>query len=117
MADNPLKKVPIHWLNDHEFCEYKIFLEHVKGIEVEPTPAMVEGTEEHARLEAEFQEAAETMGLDEALELSKTTPVLSREYPVMSAEFGICGRIDELRFTPDEFVVIVVPSLNPSPMN
>jgi len=35
---------PIHWRDDHEFCEYKIFLEHVKGIEVGPTPVCLPTT-------------------------------------------------------------------------
>jgi CRISPR-associated exonuclease Cas4 len=97
---------PISWLNKQGFCEYGIYLENVKGIEIKPTRSMLEGTKVHATLEANFREDAEPATFDEMLETSKTGEILSRELPVMSKQHGIRGFIDEVWMTPDEFVII-----------
>ncbi len=97
---------PISWLNKQGFCEYGIYLENVKGIEVKPTPSMLEGTKEHAILEDKFKEDAEPATFDEMLETSKTGEILSRELPVISKHYGIRGFIDEVWMTPDEFIII-----------
>ena len=31
---------PISWLNQQGYCEYQLYLENMKGIETQPTPAM-----------------------------------------------------------------------------
>ena len=97
---------PISWLNKQGFCEYGIYLENVKGIEIKPTKSMLEGTKVHATLETNFREDAEPTTFDEMLETSKTGEILSRELPVMSKQHGIRGFIDEVWMTPDEFVII-----------
>ena len=97
---------PISWLNKQGFCEYGIYLENVKGIEVKPTRSMVQGTKEHAILEDKFKVGAEPATFDEMLETSKTGEILSRELPVISKHYGIRGFIDEVWMTPDEFIII-----------
>jgi CRISPR/Cas system-associated exonuclease Cas4 (RecB family) len=97
---------PISWLNKQGYCEYSIFLENVKGVEVKPTRNMVIGTEEHARLEMEFQKDAEPTTFEGMLEKSLTTELLSRELPVISHSYGIRGYIDEVWMTPDQFIII-----------
>ncbi len=97
---------PISWLNKQGYCEYSIYLENVKGIEVKPTRNMVVGTQEHARLEMEFQKDAEPATFEEMLETSRTAELLSRELPVISPRYGIRGYIDEVWMTPDEFIII-----------
>jgi len=97
---------PISWLNKQGYCEYSIFLENVKGIEVKPTRNMVVGTKEHSKLEEEFLEDAKPATFQEMLETSKTAEILSREFPVISNKYGIRGYIDEIWMTPDEFVII-----------
>ena len=49
----------ISWLYAQDYCEYQLYLEQVKGIAVDDTPAMVEGSVEHQRLEDEFLAKAE----------------------------------------------------------
>ena len=44
----------ISWPYAQDYCEYQLYLEHVKGISVDPTSAMVTGSREHQRLEEEF---------------------------------------------------------------
>ncbi|MGB8232374.1 MAG: PD-(D/E)XK nuclease family protein [Methanobacterium sp.] len=97
---------PISWLNKQGFCEYGIYLENVKGIEVKPTKSMINGTKEHAILEDKFKDGAEPATFDEMLETSKTGEIFSRELPVISKLFGIRGFIDEVWMTPDEFIII-----------
>ncbi len=97
---------PISWLNTQGYCEYSIFLENVQKIKTAPTRAMIQGSHEHGILEAKFKEEAEPATFDDMLETSKTAEILSREFPVMSATYGIRGFIDEVWMTPDEFVII-----------
>lgn len=97
---------PISWLNKQGFCEYGIYLENVKGIQVKPSKAMLEGTRDHATLELKFREDSEPATFQEMLETSKTAEILSRELPVISPRYGIRGFIDEVWMTPDEFIII-----------
>jgi CRISPR/Cas system-associated exonuclease Cas4 (RecB family) len=97
---------PISWLNKQGYCEYGIYLENVKGVEVKPNAAMIEGTMVHSKLEMDFRKEAEPATMDEMLETSKTADILSRELPVLSARYGIRGFIDEVWMTPDEFIII-----------
>ena len=69
--------ISISWLYTQSYCEYQIYLEQVMGLEAEPTPAMVLGSNEHQRLEAEFlTEADLEFTLEEALEESKQSAIL-----------------------------------------
>lgn len=97
---------PISWLNKQGFCEYSIYLENVKGIEAQPSKAMLKGTQEHALLDSKFRKDAEPATFEEMLETSKTAEILSRELPVISSRHGIRGFIDEVWMTPDEFIII-----------
>ena len=97
---------PISWLHKQEYCEYQIFLENVRGIEVKPTKAMVKGKLEHENLESEFREKAVPTTFAEMMEQSKTMKVLSREFRVISLQHGIRGLIDEIHLMPNKFVVI-----------
>ena len=79
----------------------------MKGVEVDDTPAMVEGSAEHQRLEDEFLTKAEAeYTFEEAVEESQTTPISSRELYVEDRSLGIRGYIDELILNPDGFTVI-----------
>ena len=97
---------PISWLNKQGYCEYGIFLENVRQIKTAPTKAMIEGVNEHSILEEKFKEEAVPSTFDEMMESSKTGEILSREFPVVSANYGIRGFIDEIWMTPDEFIII-----------
>ena len=97
----------ISWLYAQDYCEYQLYLDQVKGIEVDDTPAMVEGSAEHQRLEDEFLAKAEAeYTFEEAVEESRQTPISSRELYVEDRSLGIRGYIDELILNPDGFTVI-----------
>ncbi len=97
---------PISWLNTQGYCEYCIYLEHVKGISAPLTMAMKRGNKVHQGLEDEFKKDAVPTTMDEMMETSKTAEILSRELYVESASYGIRGLIDEIWMTPDEFIII-----------
>lgn len=67
---------------------------------------MIEGKLEHERLESEFRGKAVPASLTDMLEQSKVIKVVSREFPVVSFQYGIHGKIDEIQLTPHEFVII-----------
>ncbi|MCF0225975.1 MAG: CRISPR-associated protein Cas4 [Methanobrevibacter sp.] len=97
---------PISWLNQQGYCEWQIYLQYFKDIQVGPTSAMKKGTKVHNELEDKFKETAEIATFEEVVKLSKETKTLSREVFVISAENGIRGFIDEIQMTPDEFIII-----------
>ncbi len=97
---------PISWLHKQEYCEYQIFLENIKGIAVEPTKAMIEGKQEHEKLYTDFSKDAVPATIQEMLSESKKVQLLSRELWVVDSKHGIHGMIDEVLFTPEEFIII-----------
>ena len=106
-ADGQPRFLHISWLYAQDYCEYQLYLDQVKGVEVDDTPAMVEGSAEHQRLEDEFLAKAEAeYTFEEAVEESKRTPISSRELYVEDRSLGIRGYIDELVLNPDGFTVI-----------
>ncbi|WP_409200779.1 PD-(D/E)XK nuclease family protein [Methanobrevibacter sp. DSM 116169] len=103
---NGKNNFPISMLNKQGYCEYSIYLEHIKKIKVGPTSAMLRGSYVHQELEDEFLKTATPTTFEEALDNSKSEAILSREMGVISPEYGIRGFIDEVQMTPDEFVII-----------
>ena len=79
----------------------------MKGVTVDDTPAMVEGSAEHQRLEDAFLAKAEVeYTFEEAVEESRRTLISSRELYVDDRSLNIRGYIDELVLGPDGFTVI-----------
>jgi len=103
---NGKNNFPISLLNKQGYCEYSIYLEHFKKIEVGPTSAMLKGTYEHQKLEDKFKRTATLATFKEALLSSKEKPILSRELEVISLDHGIRGFIDEVWMIEDKFVII-----------
>jgi CRISPR/Cas system-associated exonuclease Cas4 (RecB family) len=97
---------PISWLNKQAYCEYTIYIENFKGIEVPATKEMDRGKKEHFSLESEFKKKAVPTTFEEMLETSKEAEIYSRELPVISHNFGIRGFIDEVWMTPEDFIII-----------
>ena len=106
-ADGQPRFLHISWLYAQDYCEYQLYLDQVKGVAVDDTPAMVEGSAEHQRLEDEFLAKAETeYTFEEAVDESKRTPISSRELYVEDRSLGIRGYIDELVLNAEGFTVI-----------
>ena len=106
-TENQTRFLHISWLYAQYYCEYQLYLEQVKGVTVEATQTMVEGSDEHQRLEDEFLAKAELeYTFEEAVEESRRTPISSRELYVEDRSLNIRGYIDELVMSPDGFTVI-----------
>ena len=58
-ADEQPRFLHISWLYAQDYCEYQLYLDQVQGIAVDDTPAIVESSVEHQRLEDEFLAKAE----------------------------------------------------------
>lgn len=97
---------PISWLNKQGYCEYQLYLEHIKGIEVGKTKAMQKGTKIHEKLEKNFKQTATETTFDKAIKISKEKPIVSREVFVISPKNGIRGYIDEIQIKPKEIIII-----------
>ena len=69
-SDEQSRFLHISWLYTQDYCEYQLYLDQVKGIAVDDTPAIVEGIVEHQRLEDEFLVKAELeYTFEEAVEI------------------------------------------------
>ena len=97
---------PISWLNQQGYCEYQLYLENMKGIETQPTPAMTQGSKIHHELEEIFKQDSTPAKFEDAVEASKTEASMSREVSVIAPNYGIRGDIDEIWMKPDEIVII-----------
>lgn len=97
---------PIWWLNDHEYCEYKIYLQFEKGIKTEKTEKMKEGRQIHDQLYTDFKQASIPSSFKEIVELSKFEGQISKEFKLRSLKYGMIGQADEILFYPDKLIVI-----------
>ncbi len=97
---------PISWLNTQAYCEYSIYLENFKHLKVKANKAMINGSKVHNKLESNFKKEAEVASLHDILETSKEKEVISREFFVISENYGIRGFIDEIWLTPESIVII-----------
>jgi len=106
-SDGQPRFLHISWLYAQDYCEYQLYLDQVKGVTVDDTPAMVKGSVEHQRLEDAFLAKAEVeYTFEEAVQESRRTPISSREFYVEDRLLNIHGYIDELVLRPDGFTVI-----------
>jgi len=98
--------IPISWFLEFEFCEYQIYLQYIKGVEPEVNAKMIQGKEIHEDLYQKFCENAETSTFQDILQKSRSNELISREFSVTSNKHRIMGIIDEILFTPDNYVII-----------
>jgi CRISPR/Cas system-associated exonuclease Cas4 (RecB family) len=98
-------KLPISMLHKQAYCEYQIFLEAVRGVEIGKSAAMEEGTEHHAALDEEHAEKAVVMSLEDALATAtKDIPIVYRDLKVKGKR--LVGRIDEVQITKNLIKII-----------
>ncbi len=107
--------VPIHLLHTQAYCEYQIYIEYVKGIEVEPTLEMHLGSERHESLDEEHKKKAKLeLSMDQALAKSEAEDIalISREVYIQGS--NTLGRIDEILIEPNK-ITIIDDKPNPTP--
>ncbi len=100
-------KIPISWLHTQDYCEYQIFLEHVKGISAGRSAAMETGSMGHAKLDAEHAaKVTEVMSLEEALVQSAERRVTLVMRGVDVENDYLKGNIDEIQLDPVQITII-----------
>lgn len=96
-----MDKAQVHWLGEQTFCEYSIYLEHLKGVEDPRAKELDESGAVHADLQEkhEAQATLPPMTALEALDYSskEEETVKMREFPVKGER--LYGLVDEIWFT------------------
>jgi len=100
-------RIPISWLHSYGYCEYQIYLEHVRGIEAGETPEMREGRQVHAAMDEAHKAAAEVeLGIDEAMARSQKEQLVLSAREVQVRGEQLIGVIDEVVFFPDRLMIV-----------
>jgi len=100
-------RIPVSWLHSYGYCEYQIYLEHVRGIEGGETPEMREGREVHTAMDEAHKAAAEVeLGIDEALVKAQKEQVVLSARQVQVRGEQLTGIIDEVVFFPDRLMIV-----------
>ena len=93
-------------LNEQAYCEYKIYLQLEKGFKGEKTKEMIKGSQIHDNSYTEFEKMSIPSSIEEMEELSKIEPQLSKEFHFKSLKYGIIGKVDNMCFHPDKYIVM-----------
>ena len=96
---------PIDMLKQEGFCEYQIYLKHVKNIETSKNK-IPHGIEIKNQLEDIFKKDSDEITLKDAVKSSKTQALMARNFFVMSNQYGIRGYVDEIWMKEDEIILI-----------
>ena len=100
-------RIPVSWLHSHAYCEYQLYLQHVKGVQPEVTPEIQKGVEAHASLDEAHKAAAELeLPIGEALTKAKVEGVTLSSREVFVEGEQLIGCIDEVIFMPDRILII-----------
>jgi len=100
-------RIPVSWLHSHAYCEYQIYLQHVKGVQPEVTPEVQKGVEAHALLDEAHKAAAELeLPIGEALTKAKVEGVVLSSREVYVEGEHLVGLIDEVVFMPDRILIV-----------
>jgi CRISPR/Cas system-associated exonuclease Cas4 (RecB family) len=102
-----LERIPVSWLHSHAYCEYQIYLQHVKGVQPEITLEVQKGIEAHASLDEAHKAAAELeLPIGEALTKAKVEGIVLSSREVYVEGERLIGCIDEVVFMPDRILII-----------
>lgn len=102
-----IEKIPIHLFHTQAYCEYQIFLEYIKSVEVESTEEMQMGKKIHNLLLKKHKKRAKiSLSIPEAIKQSieKDAVLIGREIRVNGNL--LYGLIDEARFMPNQIMII-----------
>ena len=97
---------PIPLIKQQSFCEYQIYLQHVKHVKTSKTIKNSHGNEIQNQLEDIFKEDTSSMSFKKAIETSKNESLMSRKFFVESLNYGIRSFVDEIWLKDDEIVII-----------
>ena len=95
---------PFDILKLYGVCEYQIYHQYKKNNKTRINES--HGRSIQHQLENIFKQDAEEITLKQALELSKTKTLMTRDCFLMSSNYKIYGHVDEIWFRDDEIVLI-----------
>jgi len=102
--------IQISMLGTHAYCEYRVYLELVKGYKAYPTKAMLQGTQAHHANPnpniMTFITQDSVITIEDALLKAKSESRETSKRNVRVYGSTLHGIIDEIRIGPDEIVII-----------
>ena len=96
--------LPFDVFKQYGFCEYHIYLQYIKNVKTQTGES--HGRSIQHQLEDIFKQDADEITLKEALEISKTKPLMTRNCFLISDKYRIRGHVNEIWFKDDEIVLI-----------
>ena len=94
------------WLQTFDYCEYKFYLHKVKGLEVQITKALQEGTDIHEAKEQEFIKEAKPTTWLEFLDSKELTITKEANFDKQIGDIILLGKIDEIAVDKDKILII-----------
>ena len=94
------------WLQSLDYCEYKFYLHKVKGIEIQITKAIQEGTEVHEAKEQEFAKVATPATWKEFLDSKELTITKEVDFDKQIGDIILLGKLDQIAMDKDKILVI-----------
>ena len=94
---------PISLLKQHEFCDYQIYLQCIKSQKI---GKITHGNEIQNQLENIFKQESTPTTFENAVKESKKESSMSRDFLLISPDYGIRGNVDEIWMKVDEIVLI-----------
>ncbi len=100
-------RIPISWLHSYVYCEYQIYLEHIRGVQPEITPEVQEGIDFHASLDEAHKAAAELeITVTDALAKAQEEGIVLSAREVRVEGTHLVGYIDEVVFLRDRILIV-----------
>lgn len=102
-----MNKIPVSWLADYAYCEYQIYLEHVKGVDMGERPEGQRDREGRVICDEVYKALAEIgLGVGEALAKAQREGITLSARGVVVEGIDLAGCIDEVVFMPDRVLVV-----------
>ena len=100
------RKIGASWFITHGYCEYKLYLQKVLGIEPPKTQEMIIGSEIHEEKEKAFLEKAEEGTWEEFLKAEELTITKEVFFEQKVGDIILLGKVDEIAVDKDSIRII-----------
>ncbi len=105
MSKNPIV-IGVSWLKSLDYCEYKFYLHKVKGIGLQITKKIQEGTQIHEHKEKEFLKEAKPTSWIEFLQSEELTITKEIDFDKQIGDIILLGKIDEIAVDKEKIQII-----------
>jgi CRISPR-associated exonuclease Cas4 len=102
-----VRKIPVSWLGDYAFCEYQIYLEHVRGVDAGEKPERRQDKAARVGRDEAYQSIAELgLSVSQALEKAQGEGIALSARGVSVEGVDLVGCIDEIIFMADRILIV-----------